>query len=596
MSSRYQKMLEQVSLWTAYYRANIHRFAEDYLHLDLHWFQKILLFMMDRCNTLIYIASRGQGKTWLCAVYCVCRAILYPHTKICLASGSRGQAYQILEKIQTDLMCPELSGEIDWKASKFNGTQAIVYFRNGSFIKVVTASDNARGNRAHVLILDEFRMIDKATIDTILSKFLSSKRAPIYAELTKEEKKEQKKKEQLQTLYFSSGYYQDHWSFVKCRDIFQRMIAGRKEFIVGLPWQLAVLEDMLDMETVESQKSEAGFTDVMWAMEMGAVFWGAGDGSFFEYDSVAKNRHIKYPMYPAKLADKMGGGKNANLVRIPPKQPGEIRLISADIALMSSKKHSNDATAIFVNQMAPTKSGRYTDNIVYTETMEGTRSEDQALVIRKLYDEFDCDYIVLDCIGVGMAVYDALSRDLIDPDTGEQYPALSCCNDPTMAERCTVPGAPKVIWSIKGNPQFNSDCAVLLRDGFRSGRVRLLINEYEADDALCEIGGYSKLNPPEQLELKKPYVNTTLLIEELTRLQHDESSGKIKIYERAGMRKDRYSSLAYNYYVAIQLENKLSKRQNTFGSVSDMFVIKAPKTIMRKAVSRTYGRTGQGLC
>lgn len=59
MSSRYQKMLEQVSLWTAYYRANIHRFAEDYLHLDLHWFQKILLFMMDRCNTLIYIASRG---------------------------------------------------------------------------------------------------------------------------------------------------------------------------------------------------------------------------------------------------------------------------------------------------------------------------------------------------------------------------------------------------------------------------------------------------------------------------------------------------------------------------------------------------------
>lgn len=535
--------------------------------------------------------NKLQGKTWLCAVYCVCRAILYPHTKICLASGSRGQAYQILEKIQTDLMCPELSGEIDWKASKFNGTQAIVYFRNGSFIKVVTASDNARGNRAHILILDEFRMIDKATIDTILSKFLSSKRAPIYSELSKEEKRAQKKKEQLQTLYFSSGYYQDHWSFVKCRDVFQRMIAGRKEFIVGLPWQLAVLEDMLDMETVESQKSEAGFTDVMWAMEMGAVFWGAGDGSFFEYDSVAKNRHIKYPMYPAKYADKLTGGKNANQVRIPPKQPGEIRLISADIALMSSKKHSNDATAIFVNQMAPTKSGRYTDNIVYTETMEGARSEDQALVIRKLYDEFDCDYIVLDCVGVGMAVYDALSRDLIDPDTGEQYPALSCCNDSTMAERCTVTGAPKVIWSIKGTPQFNSDCAVLLRDGFRSGRVRLLINEYEADEALCEIGGYARLNPPEQLELRKPYVNTTLLIEELTRLQHDESSGKIKIYEKAGMRKDRYSSLAYNYYVAIQLENKLSKRQNASGSVSDMFVIKAPKTIRRKAVSGTYGGT-----
>ena len=91
-----------------------------------------------------------------------------------------------------------------------------------------------------------------------------------------------------------------------------------------------------------------------------------------------------------------------------------------------------------------------------------------------------------------------------------------------------------------------------------------------------------------------PYINTTLLIDELVRLQHDESGGRVKISEKAGMRKDRYSSLAYNYYVAIQLENKMSKRQNTSGSVSDLFVIKAPKTYNRKAVSRTYGGTKQG--
>ena len=281
-------------------------------------------------------------------------------------------------------------------------------------------------------------------------------------------------------------------------------------------------------------------------------------------------------------------------MRIPPKQPGEIRLLSADIALMSSKKHANDATAIFINQMMPTKSRRYTNNIVYTETMEGIRGEDQALVIRKLYDEFDCDYIVLDTQGVGMSVYESLSKDLVDPDSGEQYPALSCCNDPAMAERCTAINAPKVIWSIKASSQMNNDCAVLLRDGFRSGRIRLLINEYEAEEALGEISGYGKLNPQEKLKLQMPYINTTLLIDELVRLQHDESGGRVKISEKAGMRKDRYSSLAYNYYVAIQLENKMSKRQNTSGSVSDLFVIRAPKTYNRKAVSRTYGGTKQG--
>jgi len=593
MSSRYEKILYGAAVWAGYYRANIHRFAEDYLHLDLKWFQKILLFMMNVSRVFIYIASRGQGKSFLCAVYCCCRAILYPHTKICVASGTRGQAINVLEKIQTDLipLSQELNMEIDWKQSKINGTNAIIFFRNGSYIKVVTSGESARGNRAHVLILDEFRLINKDTIDTILKKFLSSARSPVYSELTKQEKEAEKAKEQLKTMYFSSGYYQDHWSFLKCKDTFVRMLQGKGEFIVGLPWQLAVEEGLLQMDDVEAEMTEADFTEVKWAMEMGAIFWGAGDGSFFDYDMVAKNRHLKYPMLPARLADKLGNGKNASLIRIQPKQPGEIRLLSIDVALMKSRKHKNDATALFINQLMPTKSGRYTSNISYTESMEGLHTEDQALIIRRMFDEFDCDYIILDSQGIGLGVFDCLARDIVDPDTGEQYPALSCYNDPAMAERCTVVGAPKVIWAIKAGAQMNSDCAVLLRDGFKSGRIRLLVNEYDAEELLGEIGGYTKLNPPERLALLMPYINTTLLISELVRLGHDESSGRVRVFEKAGMRKDRYSSLAYNYYVAIQIENKMSKRVNAKTSLSDLFVIKPPKTTSGKAVSKTYGKT-----
>ena len=83
-------------------------------------------------------------------------------------------------------------------------------------------------------------------------------------------------------------------------------------------------------------------------------------------------------------------------------------------------------------------------NIVYGDTFEGMHTEDQALVIRKLYDEYSCDYIVLDCTGLGLGVYDALVRDMVDPDTGEVYPALSCCNNQEMADRCTTKGADKV--------------------------------------------------------------------------------------------------------------------------------------------------------
>ena len=119
--------------------------------------------------------------------------------------------------------------------------------------------------------------------------------------------------------------------------------------------------------------------------------------------------------------------------------------------------------------------------------------------------------------------------------------------------------------------------------------MRLLTSEYDADEALSEIRGWASLNPPEQMRMKLPYINTTLLIDELVNLQHEETGGRVKIFEKAGMRKDRYSSLAYNYYVAIQLENRMGRRNNANASVSDLFVIKAPKSYNRKAVSRTYG-------
>lgn len=306
---------------------------------------------------------------------------------------------------------------------------------------------------------------------------------------------------------------------------------------------------------------------------MEALWFGDEDGAFFDFNSISKNRRIKYPMLPDIYSSLLTAPQK---VKIPPKQNGEKRILSADIALMSSKKHNNDASAIFINQMLLTKAGRYTSNIVYSETSEGLHTEDQALVIRKLYDEFSCDYIALDCTGLGLGVYDALVRDMVDPDTGEIYPALSCCNNSEMAERCTAKGADKVIWAIKGSPALNSECAVLLREGFRSGKIRLLITEYDGESSLAELRGYGSLSQTEKLKLQMPYVHTTLLIDELVKLQHEESSGRVRVYERAGMRKDRYSSLSYNYYVATQLEGKLS-RHRAIDYSNDVFVFKPPK-------------------
>lgn len=588
--SRIAKITEGAARWCAYYRANPHRFAKDYLHLNLHLFQKILIIMMNWSSTTAFIGSRGIGKSFLSAVFCVIRCILYPGTKICIASGTRGQSINVLEKIMLELkpLSPELAAEIDEKQTKINGTNAQIVFKNSSYIKVVTASDSARGNRANLLLLDEFRMIAKDVIDTILRKFLTQKRMPRYEELTKEERKKEYAKEKNKTMYLSSAYFVDHWSYLKCTDTCQFMLDdSKRQFVCGLPYQLSVTEGLLDAETVADEMAETDFNEIKFQMEYEALWYGNTDGSFFDYNSISKNRRIKYPMLPDKLAAKVNNSQN---VKIQPKQNGEVRILSADIALMSSRKNNNDATAIFLNQLLPTKAGRFTSNIVYADACEGLRTDDQALLIRKLFDEYNCDYLVLDTSGLGLGVYDCLSRDIVDPETGEMYPAISCCNNAEMAARCTVIGAEKVIWAIKASAQFNSDCAFLLREAFRSGRIRLLASEYDAEESLGELRGYSSLSPAERMQLQLPYIHTTLLIDELTKLQHEESGGKVKIYEKTGMRKDRYSSLSYNYYVAIQIESKLNKKQSVNITTSDAFVIKPP-SYHGKAVKNINGKT-----
>ena len=582
--NRYRKVLEGAALWGAFYRQNPDKFAEDYLHVRLKIFQHILIMMMFWSNIFVLIACRGIGKTFISAVYCVIRCVLWPGTQICVVSGTRGQAILLLHKIIYELKpnSKELQNEIDEKETQVNGTNAQIVFKNTSRIKVVTASDNARGNRCHVLILDEYRLIDLDTINTVLRKFLNLRREPRYNLLTETQRKIEYNKEENLSIYLSSAFYKSHWSYTKCVDTFKSMLnPDRHQFVCGFPYQLSLLEGFLRRSDIEDEMLETDFSEAKFNMEMGAEFYGAADGAFFDFDSIYQTRRIKYPMYPQSIAAKLGSYSE---IRIKPKQHGEVRILSADIAVMSSKKHNNDATAVYINQMLPTKSGRYCSNYVYTDSWEGMMTQDQALIIRKWFDEFDCDYIVLDANGVGSGIYDLLIRDIVDPETGEIYPALGCCNNSDMADRC-MPGAPKVIWAIKASSQFNSDCAYLLREGFRSGRIRMLMNEYDAKPCLESIPKYTSLSPAEQMVFQMPYIHTSLAVDELVNLQHEDSGGKIKITEKAGRRKDRYSSLSYNNYVALQIENKLTKKKSLDVSSKESFVIKPP-SYKGKAVNK----------
>ena len=85
-----EKVLEGVGIWAAYYRSNIHRFAMDFLHVNLKLFQMLLLVMMNLCTTFVFIGFRGIGKSFICAIFCCARCILYPGQPSALLRGNVG--------------------------------------------------------------------------------------------------------------------------------------------------------------------------------------------------------------------------------------------------------------------------------------------------------------------------------------------------------------------------------------------------------------------------------------------------------------------------------------------------------------------------
>ena len=359
-------------------------------------------------------------------------------------------------------------------------------------------------------------------------------------------------KERNKELYLSSCWYKFHWSWDKVKAFFKAMSEGKSYFLCGLPYQLSIKENLLDAEQVKDEMSESDFDETGWLMEMQCLFFGESENAFYKFEELEKNRVLPKAIYPKSFYKWM---KDKSF-KYESKKEGEIRLVSCDIAGIKSKE--NDASVYTIMRLLPNTKG-YDRHIAYMETLEGGHTVTQAIRIRQLYDEFDCDYIVLDTLGVGLGVYDQLCQNLYDKETGKEYEAFGCVNDEKMHERCLVQNASKRIFSIKGNLQLNSECAVSLRDNFRRGKIKLLISENEGKEYLNKLQGYGSLEHEQQSKLLSVYIQMTMLINEMINLEADvnTSSGLIRLKEPRSKRKDRFSSVSYSNYIANLLERDL---------------------------------------
>ncbi len=573
LQDKTNQIMNTVAERCAYYRANPQRFCEEFLNIKLKLFQKILIWAMMHYDAFYFVAARSLGKTYLVALFGVCRCILYPGTKIVACSYTFKQGKEIILKITDDFMQHSalLRNEISKTSTGQN--DCFVYFKNGSYIRVVVAGESSRGARSNILLIDESRLVPQKIVDTILVPMNGTPRQPGY--LSKPEYAHLQ--EMNKVFYLSSAFFSASEMFEKVKAYTANMLDPRLNyFVCDLPYTLSIKEGLLMKQQIENEMSEATFSDITFMMEREGLFYGSAEDALFDFKTL-NDRRI--------LADSL---RNLDYYRdtntkVPPKQNDELRILSLDIALLASKKHDNDASAFIIHSAIPTSTNDYIDNIVNIDTCEGLTTEELGLETLRRFYQYDCDYIAIDANGIGQAVLDyIMGSDRYDPLYNETYGALNVMNNTDLEDRCKVKNAPKVIYAIKANARSNNDMCLSLRAGFQNGYINLLITDSLIEDKLSKIKGYSKLTEIQQAKLKLPYIQTTFLIDELINLTHDTSNGLVKVKEKPGMRKDRYSSCEYGWALIQELSKDLKPKVSTSDLLSKLTAQIRPSSMLNK--------------
>ena len=564
LSARKKDRFEEgMKLWTGFYRANLHRFCIDYLQLNLYPFQMIMLYLMNIMYSTCFICARGLSKSYTTSVFLCARAILYPGQLIIVSCTTKEQSRALVrEKISKELMkqSPMLRKEI--KDIKVGTNETCVYFKNGSTIQAINASENTRGLRAHILIVDEYRMIkgEFETLNSVLKPFLNCVRIPKFKS-REDSKYINYPSEENKTIYLSSAWYGDHWSYDLYKEHREKMLNGEDWFTCNLPYQLSAHHGLLTKRRVEDIISSENMSDMSFQMEFEALFYHNNDHSFFKPTDMLPLRTLEYAWYPPTI-DEYVLNKNKDMSKKPyylkPIVKDEMRVISCDIALMDSKNGKNNDNAIFTLFRCLPKNENYIAEVLHQSAYEGAKAKELALYIKRLYYDAQCEYIVLDVQGNGLSVLDELGEPTVDTERGETYPPLKAMNEDRYAERCGYANAQKCIFCIAGNQKLNHEIATQLKTSFQNKTIRMLKNQMEAEDI---IEGYATMSPQEQANKLLPYIQTSLMQNEIICLEYEIKQSYIRVYETGKNRKDRYSSLSYgNYFIRLQ-EKKLKKKK-----------------------------------
>jgi hypothetical protein len=301
---------------------------------------------------------------------------------------------------------------------------------------------------------------------------------------------------------------------------------------------------------------------------------GSSGKSYFK--STLFNRNIKKAFYPQKSDTYTK--KNPYEIK---KTEGEIRFITCDIATRANKV--NDLSINGAIRCLPLLGKGYNRQLLYAESFKGTNTLVQAKRIKELFEDFEADYLVLDMMNAGIAIYDALSQVTVCDERGIEFPAFTVVGPQfqfidekvrqELQQRTLGLGAKQVIFPISATQSLNNQIAVAFRSSLQKKLWNFLISDGEAEEYLLK-SNKEMINNPDDSEIfayfMNPYIQTGLLIGECINLDMTLVNGLIKLVEKSGTYKDRYSAISYANWIISHFDKDLLQENDNSDDFTEL--------------------------
>ena len=386
-----------VKKWTTFYRRNINLYASRHLQIRLHPFQHIMLYLMGVSQVFFAICSRGLSKTFICGLFAMCKACLYPYSEIHLTATTLNQAKKMVSEKMEGELCKKLSpilnyyykqGLIEFHYGK--DEIRVDFLFNGSKLWVDPAMDSARGGRATLLIYEECRLLKKGIIDSVFEKMAHPRQAMFLT--LPEYSGDSRWVEECQSIYITSARFKSEWFWRAFKNVTSECLNNKRipySFFAGDIF-LSICHGLKTKSDYFKARKQSGELD--FRMEDLNEMLGEAEDAFFTRESFKKNQIIQNAFMPPNAQDILNGNNLGNRQ----KQDGEVRLLWIDYAFANTTgTEANDNSVIGCLSLL-NNDGKYKRPIDYITTHPASDSFGMERRIRELFWDYKADYIVLD--------------------------------------------------------------------------------------------------------------------------------------------------------------------------------------------------------